>query len=186
MSMVGSDKLNHAVLEQRMSKPSEILSSVNKAVKQALKQNEEGSTSRDGMDIALVRLSALANGEGQMLSYAAANRPLYIIRKNAKEVTEISATKSAIGGFTPDNFVYENHEMVLHEGDTFYIFTDGYADQFGGEKGKKLMTKRFKEILLSIQEKSMKVQEKILDETIEEWKKDQEQVDDILVIGVRV
>jgi len=98
---------------------------------------------------------------------------------------EIKATKKAIGGFTEDNQHFDTHVIQLQQGDTFYISTDGYADTFG-KNGKKLMTKTFKEILLSIQDKTMKEQEQHLDNFIEDWKGGTEQVDDILVIGVRL
>ena len=81
---------------------------------------------------------------------------------------------------------FQSHEIQMEENDAFYIFTDGYADQFGGENGKKLMTKKFKEILLSIQHLDMKEQKKYLGNHLEKWKGEHEQVDDVLVIGVRV
>ena len=99
---------------------------------------------------------------------------------------EIKATKYAIGGLTEDNVHFHTDVLQLQRGDTFYIFSDGYADTFGGKGYKKLTTKRFKEILLSIQNKSLKEQEHYLDNFIEEWMGEAEQVDDILVIGVRL
>ncbi|MBI4947883.1 MAG: SpoIIE family protein phosphatase [Bacteroidetes bacterium] len=117
---------------------------------------------------------------------AGANRPLWIIRKGKKKVEEIKATKTAIGGFTEDSQHFDSHEIKLQQGDTFYLSTDGYADTFSGKDGKKLMTKRFKEVLLSIQGKSMVEQKKHLDDFVEKWKAGTEQIDDILVIGVRL
>ncbi|MBI4645262.1 MAG: SpoIIE family protein phosphatase [Bacteroidia bacterium] len=81
---------------------------------------------------------------------------------------------------------FTQQEIQLQTGDTIYLFSDGYADQFGGEKGKKFTYQRFKDLLLSVQDKSMEEQKQILDETIEKWKGEQEQIDDICVIGVRV
>jgi serine phosphatase RsbU (regulator of sigma subunit) len=121
-----------------------------------------------------------------LLHYAAANRPIWIIRKGLAEIEEIKATKKAIGGFTDDNQHFDTHQIQLQQGDTFYLFTDGYADQFGGPDRKKLMTKQFKEILLEIQHKTMKEQEQHLNTFIENWKASTEQIDDILVIGVRI
>jgi len=112
-------------------------------------------------------------------------RPLWIIRNGQTVVEEIKATKKAIGGFTEDNQHFDSHEIKFQQGDTFYISTDGYADTFG-RQDKKLTTKKFKEILLSIKDKTMKEQEKHLDDFIETWKDGMEQVDDILVIGVRL
>ena len=140
------------------------------------------------MDIALCSLelpSPEGEGQGVRLKYAGANRPIWIIRKGSKEVEEIKATKKAIGGFTENSQYFDSHEIELNEGDTFYLSTDGYADTFGKD-GKKLMTRKFKEILLSIQDKPMKEQEKYLDDFIENWKAGTEQVDDILVIGIRI
>ena len=111
---------------------------------------------------------------------------MWIIRKDAKEIIEIKATKISIGGLTTNDQHFETHAIQLQTGDTFYIFSDGYIDQFGGGEGKKLMTKKFKEILLSIQDKSIKEQGVYLDEFVEKWKATYEQVDDILVIGIRL
>jgi len=101
-------------------------------------------------------------------------------------VEEIKATKVAIGGLTKDDQHFESHEIKLQQGDTFYICTDGYADQFSGKDGKKLKTRKLKEILVGIQTKTMQEQEQHLDSFVENWKAGTEQVDDILVIGIRV
>jgi serine phosphatase RsbU (regulator of sigma subunit) len=101
-------------------------------------------------------------------------------------VEEVKATKKAIGGFTHDDQHFDTHEIKLQPGDTFYIFTDGYADTFGGPNGKKLTTKRLKQLLIEIQDKPMHEQENYLGAFIEEWKAATEFIDDILVIGVRI
>ena len=180
MSMVGAGKLNDAVSQS--ADTSEILSLLNKGIKTALKQSEGDKATRDGMDIALCSVDT----ENCIIQYVAANRPIYIIRKGNTNVEEIKATKKAIGGFTEDAQHFETHEIKLQQGDTFYLSTDGYADQFGGEEGKKLMTKKFKEILLDIQDKTMQEQEKYLDTFADNWRGKREQIDDILVIGVRL
>jgi len=185
MSMIGVETLNEAV--KQTQNPSEILSIINRTIKAALRQSGESDTTRDGMDIALVKID-LATRE---LEYAGANRPLWIVRDDKKEVEEIKATKKAIAGFTDDDQVYELHKVSLGPKDTFYIFSDGYADQFGGERGKKLMTSKLKEILLLIRDRLMADQHDYLDRHMEEWRqpkngKVHEQVDDILVIGVKV
>ena len=180
MSMIGSDKLNDAVSES--SDTSEILSLLNKAIKTTLKQSDSDESTRDGMDIALCSVDTNA----RIVKYAGANRPIWIIRNGQTVVEEIKATKKAIGGFTEDNQHFDSHEIKFQQGDTFYISTDGYADTFGGQGNKKVTTKRFKDILLSIQDKTMKEQEKHLDDFIENWKGGTEQVDDILVIGIRL
>ncbi len=197
MSMIGLNKLNDAVVQS--TDPGEILALVNKGIKKALNQSfigknpEEGTAkARDGMDMALVSLefSAPGNSPACKLKYAGANRPLWLIRSG--NLIEFKPTKTGIGGHTDDLQEFKTHEIQLNQGETIYIFTDGFADQFGGEYGKKLMTKTFKETLLSIAGKGMPEQRDYLDTYIENWKNQQklgkhyEQVDDICVIGVRI
>jgi serine phosphatase RsbU (regulator of sigma subunit) len=180
MSMIGSEKLADAVAHN--SDTSEILKHLNKGIKNSLHQSNSDESTRDGMDVAICSIDT----EQHIVRYAGANRPLWIIRKEHAVVEEIKGTRKAIGGFTEDDQHFDSHELKLQAGDTFYIATDGYADQFGGESGKKLMTKKFKEILLDIQDKPMQEQKKHLNKFIENWKAEAEQVDDILVIGVRL
>ncbi|MGZ4156008.1 MAG: tetratricopeptide repeat protein [Bacteroidia bacterium] len=180
MSLIGIDELNHAALEKRLDNASEILSSVNKGVKKALRQNEQNSMSRDGMDLAL----CIFDLKNNTLEYAAANRPFYYIRDN--QLNEITPTKAAIGGLTPNDQEFKNHIIEMKKGDMIYVFTDGFADQFGGPEGKKFMTKRFKELLLSIHLKPIPEQETLLEKALNDWKKGISQVDDILVLGVRI
>ncbi|MHB8260932.1 MAG: SpoIIE family protein phosphatase [Bacteroidia bacterium] len=180
LSMVCSERLHDAVALS--ANPSEILNRLNKGVKTSLHQSESFDTTRDGMDIALCAV----NTEKGTVKFAGANRPLWVIRKGMTTVEEIKGTKKAIGGYTEDNQQFDTHEINLQKGDSFYIFSDGYADTFGGEAGKKLMTKKFKEILLNIQHKPMPEQEAHLESFIEDWKAGAEQIDDILVIGVRL
>jgi len=180
MSMVGAERLTDAV--QQSNNTSEILSLLNNGIKASLKQSDNENTTRDGMDIALCSF----NKEMSILEYSGANRPLWIIRnENKQEIIAIKATKVAIGGLTPEDQIFENHKIDLNKEDSIYIFSDGYADQFSPSH-KKLMTKKFKEILLSIQDRSMEEQKKYLDSFIENWKGSWEQTDDVLVIGIRV
>ena len=180
MSMVGSERLTDAV--QQSNNTSEILSLLNKGVKTSLKQSSKGESTRDGMDIAICSVDT----KNRIVKYAGANRPVWIIGNGQTEVEEIKGTKVAIGGLTNDDQHFDTHEIKLQQGDTFYICTDGYADQFSGHDGKKLMTRKLKEILVSIQNKTMQEQEQYLDNFVEGWKGGNEQVDDILVIGIRV
>jgi serine phosphatase RsbU (regulator of sigma subunit) len=179
MSMIGSEKLKEAVLQS--TDTSEILKTLNKGIKTSLKQSDSYESTRDGMDIALCSIDIV----NCIVKYAGANRPLWVIRKGQGVVDEIKATKKAIGGFTEDSQHFETHEIKLQKGDTFYISTDGYADTFSVQD-KKLTTKKFKELLLSIQDKSMQDQELHLENFIENWKGGAEQIDDILVIGVQL
>ena len=101
-------------------------------------------------------------------------------------MNELMPTKAAIGGTTSNDQEFKSHTLSIQKDDMIYLFTDGFADQFGGPEGKKFMTKKFKELLLSIHTKSMDEQETILESTLEEWKHINSQVDDVLVIGIRI
>lgn len=179
MTMLGAERLAEAV--KQTQNPAEILALLNKWIKRSLKQSNSRASSRDGMDIAVCNVDTLS----RTVQYSSANRPLWIVRKGASEIEEIKPTKRGIGGFTTDEQQFEQHTILFQEGDTFYIFSDGYGDLFSGD-GKKLTTKRFKQLLLEIQDKPMKEQGRYLDEFAENWKGRKEQIDDILVIGIRL
>jgi len=182
-SVVCSEKLNYAIAETKNC--GEILAKTNKAVKTTLRQTSEKSgTSRDGMDIALVSISK--KGKESILKYAGANRPLWIVKNGTNDIIEIKATKKAIGGFTDENQEFETHQISLSKGDIIYLFTDGYADQDGGEKGKKMMIKNLKKVITEICHKSMEEQKNHLEGFAIQWRRNKEQLDDILVIGLRV
>ena len=131
------------------------------------------------------------------MRWAGANNPLWIFRPLAEattgseetakgyEILEYKADKQPIGKFA-DAKGFTTHSIDLQEGDTIYLFTDGFQDQFGGEKGKKFKASNFKQLLLSIQHESMERQRTLLDDAFEKWKGDLEQIDDVCVIGVRV
>ena len=157
---------------------------MNKSIGNALRQTGETSSTKDGMDIALCALSS--NNKGVRLQYSGAYSPLYLIRN--KKCIKTKADRFPIGNISKKQKKFTNHEFELQKGDIFYIFTDGYADQFGGPKDQKFKYKQFRDLLLSIHHLPMEEQRSILDKTISEWMKDDkiEQTDDILVIGVRV
>ena len=185
MSVIGHEKLKAAV--HVSSEPGKILAELNRGVKSALRQSSESAESnRDGMDLSICSISTLSIDNKHSISYSGANRPLWIVRKNAEMIEEIKATKIAIGGFTEDNQEFEQHELTLEKGDTIYMFSDGYVDQFGGQKKKKLMTVKFKDLILGIQHLSIKEQKVYLDNFINEWMDGLEQIDDILVIGIKL
>ena len=175
VSVVCSNGLNRSVREHGITDPGEILDKTRDIIIQEFQKSEEDVN--DGMDIALCSL------EGNTLLYAGAHNPLWIIRNG--KLLETKANKQPIGKF--DKLLpYTTHTFELEPNDTFYIFSDGYVDQFGGEKGKKFKAKAFKELLLSIQDKSMEKQKEKLDQVFESWKGDLEQIDDVCVIGIRV
>jgi serine phosphatase RsbU (regulator of sigma subunit) len=129
------------------------------------------------MDIALCTL------RGNELSFAGANNPLWIIRNG--ELLETRGDSQPIGRFDQSK-PFTTHEFELQKGDTIYIFSDGFADQFGGEKGKKFKKLNFKKLLLSIEDKPIAEHKKIIEETFDSWKGELEQIDDVCVMGVRV
>lgn len=186
MSMICTDKLNHAVHEQHIINPGGLLSEVNRGIKKSLKQEAQGEIqTKDGMDAALCGYDAVNN----VLVYSGANRPLWLVRKG--EITEYKPTKTAVGGFTPEDQVFEENIIEIQSGDRIYMSSDGYADQFGGDRGKKMMVKNFKEKILTIQDQPMQKQAELLDQYFESWKNHTdenglmfEQVDDVCVIGV--
>jgi serine phosphatase RsbU (regulator of sigma subunit) len=184
MSVIGHEKLNEAVSTSK--EPSQILAELNKGVKTALRQSSDAASTKDGMDLCLCSLPIKMDGDNINITYSGANRPLWIVRDKAEEIEEIKATKLAIGGFTEDLQEFEQHDVSLKKGDTIYLFSDGYADQFGGVKKKKLMTGKFKDLILSIQHLGMADQQNYLDTFIEEWMDGLEQIDDILVIGIKL
>ena len=179
LAMIGNNMLNQIIIENEIFSPAEILFQLNNRIKTALKQAGSEGESHDGMDISLCTIDI----KNRTLIYAGANRPVYFF--TGPDLQFIPGDKVAIAGFTPDNYKYKEHSINTGESCNFYLFTDGYADQFGGENGKKFMQKRFKELLASLQKYPMKEQNKIIDETIESWKGTHEQVDDITVLGIK-
>jgi tetratricopeptide (TPR) repeat protein len=182
MSLIGKENLDKVV--SKTVNPGEILQQLNINVKRSLNQNET-SKSRDGMDAAVLRVEKNKDGSAT-ITFAGANRPLYILRQNTQTIEEVKATKQAVGGFTSVDQMFEQHQITAYKGDTLVITTDGYADQFGSEKNKKLTTKRFKELLVSIQAKASIDQKNNLEHFFNDWKGKNEQLDDLLVIGITI
>ncbi|MCC7332534.1 MAG: SpoIIE family protein phosphatase [Flavobacteriales bacterium] len=179
MSIVGYNALNNAF--SKCETPSEILDYLNKEVSQTLHRNSASGTTKDGMDLSICSFDP----KTLELNFAGAFNPLYLIRNN--EVEQIKADKFPIGAyFDGEPQHYTNNIIQLQKGDYVYIFSDGYADQFGGPKGKKFMYKQFRDDLLELVGKKMDTQKSVLNNTIEAWKGSLEQVDDILVIGLHI
>jgi len=181
MSIVAANLLNEAVVEHALTQPAAILNSVRKGLGKILKKKQDESQIKDGMDAALISL----NMEEQTLQFAGAYNPMWLIRNGS--CVEYKADKTPIGvGLHDQDKPFTNHIVPLQKNDCIYIFTDGYADQFGGEKGKKFKYNGLKQLLLSNAHLPMKTQQEILLSAIEKWKGNLEQVDDILVLGIRI
>lgn len=179
MSMIGSALLNQIINEREITAPAQILEQLNEGIIQSLKQKE--TETNDGMDVSIVKIDL----EQQQLTFAGANRPLWLVRN--KELIAYQPNKFPIGGLQimrHEKFL--SHTFTIQKNDTVYLFTDGYADQFGERTHRKIMTKKFKEVLLSVQHLSMAEQKKHLSEFFFDWKGSLEQVDDVLVIGIRL
>jgi serine phosphatase RsbU (regulator of sigma subunit) len=178
--MIGSSLLNEILSKKGPHDAATVLKKLHQGVRKSLKQDRDSYESKDGMDLAL----AVIDTTTYSLQYSGAKRPMF--HYNTEYFQEIKADKQSIGGLEmEDNYTFTNHNFELKKGDTFYLFTDGYVDQFGGDKEKKYSTKRFKETLAGMQAMSMIEQRLKLDENIEAWKSGIEQIDDILVIGFR-
>jgi serine phosphatase RsbU (regulator of sigma subunit)/tetratricopeptide (TPR) repeat protein len=182
VSVVCNNGLNRSVREYGLTDPAKVLDKTREIVIEEFSANNNSVDDRmdyvkDGMDIALCSL------KGNKLEYAGANNPLWIIRKG--EVIITKANKQPIGSYRSSD-PFTSHSFDLEKGDTIYIFSDGYADQFGGEKGKKFMAKALRALLLSIQDKPMNEQRLIVEDAFEKWRGNMEQVDDVCLIGIRV
>lgn len=179
MSLIGHNGLNQAIRERGAGRPSEVLKVLNKLAFEALHKDREQFLVRDGMDMALCNYDP----SRRVLEYAGANSPLYIVR--GTEVLRFSPDKRPIGSFELDGQDFTDHRILLEQGDMVYLFSDGYADQFGGPKGKKFLYKRFRDLLLEISRYPAERQSSMLEEAFRGWRGVHEQVDDILVIGMR-
>jgi len=197
LSMIGNDLLNQIIIENNVDEPGKILTYLNQGIKAVFTRKDEEQRARDGMDIAL----AVFDKELRTVQFAGAQNPLLLIRaenSSAKEVGEkimsangyslnaITGDRTSIGGRTEFDYQFTNHRVELEKNDSIYLFSDGYADQFGGNKGKKFSTRRFKELLLQVQHLDMPEQKEMINKTNFEWMEREEQIDDILVIGIKV
>jgi serine phosphatase RsbU (regulator of sigma subunit) len=181
MSIVGFNQLNHAVNVAGAIKASDILNELNKGVIETLNEGSSTCSIRDGMDIAL----CVFHPERRHMSFAGANNPVIIIRDG--QLIRIKGDRLPIGvfeGSKPQEFT--NHELEIFPGDTIYLFSDGFADQFGGKDDKKFLIKRFQELLMKIHNLPLSEQKEELHKVLKEWMGDNNQVDDILVIGIRI
>ena len=180
MSMLGISLLNQLVTDKALKPANEILNNLRDNVKRSLWQTGKNDETKDGMDLALI----VFDFDTHKLEYAGAYNPLIFIRNN--QLTEIKADRMPIGVFLKDDKDFTRHEHDFNKGDVIYAFSDGFADQVGGEQKRKFMSRKFKDLLFEIHQKPMIVQKQILEETFETWMGNNEQVDDILVFGIRI
>ncbi len=180
MSILGITSLNEIVSEAGNLKANRILNKLREKIMKSLHQTGQGGESKDGMDISF----CIYNRKTKELQYSGANNPLYYVRQNI--LYEIKPDKMPIGVSGIEEKSFRNNVVQMKKGDVLYIFTDGFPDQFGGPKEKKFKYKPFKDLLLEIHNKNMKEQREILLSSFSDWKMDFEQVDDVLVIGIRI
>jgi serine phosphatase RsbU (regulator of sigma subunit)/tetratricopeptide (TPR) repeat protein len=180
MSMLGVSFLNEIVSRHPGINAAEMLGDLRKYVVKSLRQNQNIGESKDGMDVALL----IFNEKMTKVEYAGANNPMILVRDG--EVTEYKSNKMPIGIHLNVAQPFSSQEIEIQKGDMLYIFSDGYVDQFGGPDGKKFMIKNFRNMLGEIHRQDLETQKKIIETTLTDWMGNMEQVDDILVMGIRV
>ncbi len=182
MSMIGHNLLHQIVLEKGITDPGDILNHLHKGVKEALRQGHNEINTNDGMDVSIISI----NDTTKDINWAGANRPLVIIDAN-KELIKYDGNKFPVGGAQMDaSRVFTTRNIKVSTASMAYMFSDGYADQFGGEKGKKFMVKRFHDLLATIHLQSAEEQRLELKKNFEQWSHNHEQVDDVLIVGIEI
>jgi serine phosphatase RsbU (regulator of sigma subunit) len=197
MSMLGISLLDEQLGKPRLDTPGRILDNLRSKVKEMLVQSGEAGEQKDGMDMAVVILDK----ERKVLQFAGANSPLYLIRRsgtggtgpgleatlnyNGLRLYEFRGDRQPIGLYWEEQ-IFTTHRVALQDQDSLYLFTDGYIDQFGGENRKRYKSRRFRELLLSIQHEPMEVQKQLLEQAHKKWRGENEQIDDICVVGFRI
>jgi serine phosphatase RsbU (regulator of sigma subunit) len=180
MSMLGVAFLNEIVKKNDQTRADEILNQLRVSIIKSLRQTGKEGENKDGMDIAL----CVYDLEKMKLQFAGANNPLYHIRN--EELLVYKADKMPIGIHSRVNENFTLQEIDLIKGDIFYTFSDGYIDQFGGPEEKKFLSKQFREFLLTIHKENLKTQQQLLKEKIIDWMSNTTQIDDILVMGIKI
>jgi len=183
MSMLGVTFLNEIINKDRISEPGKILDKLRAKIIDSLHQTD--GESKDGMDMAI----SVIDTKKQEIQYAGAYNPLYLIpadENNEYKINKINADRMPIGIHLKMDDDFTNHIIKYNKGDSIYMFSDGYMDQFGGENGRKLKSRKFQELLITIQDKTMGEQKEILDKFLNKWKGDLEQLDDIIIIGLKL
>ncbi len=180
MTVIGSNLLNQTVIDNKIYEPGKILCELDNQINFTLKQQKDHNVSvQDGMDLTLLKVNKVK----KELVITSAKRPVIFIRNG--ELKEIRGSKFSLGGMRSGEKVFEEHTITYQEEDMLYLFTDGYADQFGGEKAKKFSSKRLRELFLEVHKQSMISQKEKVAKTTADWQRDLEQVDDMLVVGIK-
>lgn len=179
MSLVGHNGLNQVIKERHVIDPAAVLGQLNRIAYETLHKDRDQYV-RDGMDMALCVLDPAS----RVLEFAGANCPLYVVR--GQEVLQFAPNKKPIGGFAQLEDAFTGHTVQLQPGDNAFIFSDGYADQFGGPRGKKFLYRRFRELLVKVASEPPDRKKALLNQAFNEWKGTLEQVDDILIMGIQV
>jgi len=184
MSLLGISFLNEIVQRREITQANQVLNELRKQIRHSLRQHGQAEESKDGIDMAL----CVIDGKTNTLQYSGANNPLYLIRDNngAPELTEYKADRMPLGYYQGTHKTFTNKDIQLEHGDVYYLFSDGFVDQKGGKDNKKYLSKNFKNLLIKIHQEPMRAQKNILDKTIADWMGNNSQIDDILVLGVRV
>ncbi|MEN8250677.1 MAG: SpoIIE family protein phosphatase, partial [Bacteroidota bacterium] len=184
MSMLGISFLNEIVQRREITQANQVLNELRKQIKFSLRQHGQPDEAKDGIDMALCVLDL----KNMTMQYSGANNPLYLIQdvNDIPELKEVKPDMMPIGYYYGKDKTFTNNDIELEMGDTFYIFSDGFIDQKGGKDNKKFMSKNFKKMLLEIHDQAMHDQKEILDKTLTDWIGNNSQMDDVLVIGVRV
>jgi len=181
MSIIGYNLLGKSVKDDGSSRPGDILNELNIGVYKTLRQNSNSWGVRDGMEISVISLDE----KNKVLEYAAARQPVYRVRNN--ELLKLMPDRFPIGIHTGHHLQeFNNQQIHVQRGDAVYLFTDGYTDQFGGTERKKFKILQLQKLLLTIHSFPMEEQKYILNKKLEEWKGDSEQIDDVLIIGIRI
>ena len=182
MSLLGITFLNEIVNQSEILSADVILNRLRANIMKSLHQTGKEGEAKDGMDIALV----IIDKESMKLEYSGAYNPIYMIQDNNSEILEYKADKMPISIHTVENKPFTNNIIDIAQGTQIYLFSDGFADQFGGEKYKKFKYNRFKELLFENRNRAMDENKMILESTFNKWKGHHEQIDDILVIGLKI
>ncbi len=182
MSMIGHNLLHQIVIEKGIVDPAEILNNLHKGIQQSLRQGRNEINTNDGMDVSIITI----NDTLREVKWAGANRPLVLIDANGN-FTKFDGNKFPVGGAQLEaDRVFTTHLVDIKMASMAYMFSDGYADQFGGEKGKKFMVKRFHDLLANIHLYPAEEQRRILYDHFQTWRQNHEQVDDVLIVGIEI